>query len=159
MFEISTAGWVDVPCERSNWNYDEEGTGISNDGGECKSFTLPYMCVKAATPMTATGGHMAGCKGSQWAMGYSYGPAQLPQNTHLAATVSAAVYSDLVKARAVDISGEFVASPSECMSRVKSEHPNATAAEYSNTGSGGCKAVFEARGVVFDTQRQTCIFV
>ena len=92
-------------------------------------------------------------------MGYSYGPVQLPKNAHLVDTVLAAVYSDLTIARTVNVTSSFVASPSECMSRVKSEYKDVAAGEYSNTGTGWCKAVFGATGVVFGTKYQTCIFV
>jgi hypothetical protein len=46
----------------------------------------------------------------------------------------------------------------ECQSLVRRNHPEANAAEYSNTGGVWCKAVFNATGVIYDPQVQTCIF-
>jgi hypothetical protein len=41
---------------------------------------------------------------------------------------------------------------------VRRNHPEATAAEYSNPGGVWCKAVFDATGVIYDPGVQTCMF-
>jgi hypothetical protein len=40
----------------------------------------------------------------------------------------------------------------------KRDYETAAAAEYSNTGHGWCNAVFEAAGVIYDPEVQTCVF-
>jgi hypothetical protein len=46
----------------------------------------------------------------------------------------------------------------ECQSLVRRNYPEANAAEYSNIGGVWCKAVFNATGVIYDPEVQTCIF-
>jgi hypothetical protein len=41
---------------------------------------------------------------------------------------------------------------------VHRNHQEANAAEYSNTGGVWCKAIFNATGVIYDPEVQTCIF-
>ena len=65
------------------------------------------------------------------------------------------INASIAETETVNVSATTAA---ECQSLVRRNHPEANAAEYSNTGGVWCKAVFNATGVIYDPEVQTCIF-
>ena len=64
------------------------------------------------------------------------------------------INASIAETETVNVSATTAA---ECQSLVRRNHPEANAAEYS-TGGVWCKAVFNATGVIYDPEVQTCIF-
>ena len=98
---------------------------------------------------------MHGCVNARWTQGIPHSSLNLPP------TVAFGVYPDAVidasRAR-VELLPDAAANAAECQARVRREHPDANAAHYSNIGNVWCKAVYNATGVIFDAEVQTCLF-
>jgi len=88
---------------------------------------------------------MHGCLNGHWVMGTPY--KQLDSLSYLSPTTVYGIYDDKVYERLaptkIDLN-ETVTTPAECAALVHRDHPEATAAEYSNVGGDWCKAVFDA---------------
>ena len=67
------------------------------------------------------------------------------------------LYEEIEPTR-IALNETVVTTAAECAALVQRDYETAAAAEYSNTGHGWCNAVFEAAGVVYDPEVQTCGF-
>ena len=67
------------------------------------------------------------------------------------------IYEEITPARKA-LNETVVSTAAECAALVQRDHRTATAAEFSNAGLGWCNAVFEAVGVIYDPEVQTCLF-
>ena len=67
------------------------------------------------------------------------------------------VYEEIEPTR-IALNETVVTTAAECAALVQRDYETAVAAEYSNTGHGWCNAVFEAAGVIYDPEVQTCVF-
>ena len=67
------------------------------------------------------------------------------------------VYEEIEPTR-IALNETVVTTAAECAALVQRDYETAVAAEYSNTGHGWCNAVFEAAGVIYDPEVQTCLF-
>jgi hypothetical protein len=67
------------------------------------------------------------------------------------------LYEEIEPTR-IALNETVVTTAAECAALVQRDYETAAAAEYSNTGHGWCNAVFEAAGVIYDPEVQTCVF-
>eukprot|EP01048_Picozoa_sp_COSAG05_P015171 COSAG05_NODE_1798_length_4039_cov_7.678086_4_plen_699_part_00 len=120
----------------------------------CEPTQHYYVCSKPATPNVADGGTMYGCVDGHWVMGYAHNNSDVLPPT----TVHGGEGTVRGHAALSQLINTTTKTAAECQATVRELYPGANAAEFSNLGQTWCKAVFNAAGVVYDPEFQTCIF-
>ena len=157
-------------------------------GDACANWHIaaPYVCAKKPRgAATASGGDMLGCVDGHWVLGTCYKQPRsmgrlpptivglMPLCVHRASRSLSPLYycvcrqvpgmykqriHDEIEPTRISLNETVITTAAECAALVQRDHRTATAAEFSNAGLGWCNAVFEAVGVIYDPEVQTCLF-
>ena len=147
-------GWYDAQCNVTS--YADQAESLPGLPG-CYPAHFPFICSKAALPDAATGGDMNGCLHGRWVLGRAHGDPSLPATTNAVANTSLArteptgapaLSAAEVRARTPPFHCRSLTSAAcgclQCMAQVRTNFPEANAAQYSNVGKTSCSAVYAA---------------
>jgi hypothetical protein len=155
-----------------NWGPNQPGDPDSEQGQkeDCVTFQnsdrkwfdrqcanlAAYACSMSATPTQACGGRMLGCQQGGWVMGVPHNRSDFHVTDSYATHTTSERKSSLALVSAIQQGS--LTTEAECLSIVHKLHPTTNGAVYSNTGGTWCHAVFNAKGVIFDPEQQSCLF-